>query len=549
MRSISLLLLLSFLLTSCYEDFDNSVTIVEVEQPKTEMGTKLTGELIKSNGLLEDDYTITINGELHYVENNTFYVDLDKVYKYGQLIEAFKDDELVGVAYPYLLENDINKIEIDEIELTRSSFNSEREIQFGDKVKANLSPEQFANTSAGLMLETATLETDAIFSAFGNSGFTAAGQLLHLEASSAFILNVYSQGVKTKLLDEETLRLEVNADENESLFVYSHDLEYWVEISQLELSNVLTDQTGYFMIAQSSDAIEVETTIEEAGQPVSYLRTNISINSNAKVFTTQAGKLSLVMPILSQAELTFETQCGDLISEYTISSEDTRTKEEVTISDDNNLIIPVTTTVVDCDGKTSELQALEVTGDGTSDRYFFDTQAIDNRMALCNDDYSISGFDTESNSSGTQVTWDNSSQDALDILTNCNDLKDGFSYIMIRDDIKVYESFEVSFENGETTVQSMDGKVRFKFRGSSVGAYQDEQINIFMEDDAFGEFGYSIPCETSTLGCGISEFNVTQLESSSGQVRISFSGEVHASTIENFQYGGFEVSGVIVISE
>lgn len=550
MRSISLFFALCLVLSSCYDDLDNSVTVVIEEQPKTEMGTKLTGAMINQDGSVEQSYELRINGESHSVDNGIFYIDLDKVYKYGQLVEAYTNGQLIGIAYPYLLENDINKIEIQRLDaLSMTSLSNEREIEFGANIKVKVKASNFNQVTDELILESLSIPTDRIFSTFGNSGFTPEGQLLHLESTSAFILNVWDGQAVAQLLEEQEIEMEINAAEGESLFAYNKDLEYWVEVSKLTSSKIKVNQLGYFMIASTTDAIEVETTIQESGQPVSYLKTNISINNNAQAFTTQKGKLSLVMPVLSEAELVFETQCGDVISNYTIVSEDIRTAEEISIEDDNNLIIPVNTRVIDCEGSPSSIQALEVTSDNTSDRYFFDTEDINNRMALCDEEYTVAGYDAESNGSGAQVTWNNTSEDALDVLTNCSDLKDGFSYIMIRDDIKVYESFEVSFENGETLVQSADGKVRFKLKGAAVGQYADDQINIFMEDDAFGEFGYSIPCETSTIGCGITECNVTQLESASGELRISFSGEVHASTIETFQYGGFELSGVIVISE
>lgn len=537
-------------LVSCYEDFDNSVSVIDIEeQPKTEMGTKLSGDLRDSDEDLLSGYTLIINDESHEVSGEAFLFDLDRVYKYGQLVEAFKQGQLVSLAYPYLLENDINKVELKQLEsIERVSFPTDGKVEFDSSLEISIDKDVLSTSSTDLIIESALIPEEHIFSTFGNSAFTADGDLLSLKTSKAFIVNVLDGNTRVDLLDNTSIEFKIEAKDNESLFIYDQDLDYWVEINQLDNNNVRVNQLGYFMVAESQPGVELETTVIDDGRPVSYLRTSLNTNESAQVFTTLRGKLSMVLPTMTDAELEFITLCGDVIGQGSFPTGEDRSINELELDDVNGFVVPINATVVDCDGEANPIQSISVDAANVSSAYFFEDESINTLLGLCDENYSITGLSSDLSEEGTEVAWNNSDQDELGILTSCEDYADGYSYIMIRDDIQVYESLDFSIDNGETLITSDDQKFWIKFQGETTGDYEESSINIVLEDADFGDFGYIIDWHTGTSS-GIADFHVSHLETVEKKIRVSFSGKVRMQTMRSNQYGNFDVSGVIVANK
>ena len=113
MRTLLFFFIITLTFSSCYEDIDNSETLEVIEeQPKTDGETGLSGHISNGTPILESDYELVINGKTTSVPNAHFYFESTRLQKQGQLIEAFKDGELIAMAYPFLIENDINEVEM-----------------------------------------------------------------------------------------------------------------------------------------------------------------------------------------------------------------------------------------------------------------------------------------------------------------------------------------------------------------------------------------------------------------------------------------------------
>ena len=109
----------------------------------------------------------------------------------------------------------------------------------------------------------------------------------------------------------------------------------------------------------------------------------------------------------------------------------------------------------------------------------------------------------------------------------------------------IYEAVEVVAESGRTQLITQDENFWISFRGTTSDMYDNEEVNVFLDEISFGDDGYLITCETSQQGCGITDFSVTHYEVDQGFIRLSFSGEVWMQTILNPKAGYFPVRGII----
>ena len=133
------------------------------------------------------------------------------------------------------------------------------------------------------------------------------------------------------------------------------------------------------------------------------------------------------------------------------------------------------------------------------------------------------------------------------MLTECEELAEGYSYIQIEDDVKVYDAFFLEEAGERTILKSENEKVKFIFKGNAPGMYEEDEVNVLIDDE---DFGYYIKCENSPVGCGITEFNVTHYETNGGNgstVRVSFSGTLWMQTVSPPVADFLDIKGVIII--
>ena len=136
------------------------------------------------------------------------------------------------------------------------------------------------------------------------------------------------------------------------------------------------------------------------------------------------------------------------------------------------------------------------------------------------------------------------------MLSNCETFDAGYSYVTINGNTKIYEAFELSTTANQTILTSQDETFKLLVKGDSEGVYAGSDINLFIDDTDFGGVGYFIDCQTSTLGCGIDNLNITHYDADEeGIFRASFSGTVWILEESNETVAGnFPIEGVIVFN-
>ena len=159
----------------------------------------------------------------------------------------------------------------------------------------------------------------------------------------------------------------------------------------------------------------------------------------------------------------------------------------------------------------------------------------------------MSAYDLVSDQFGPALDWSTMTDDDLTFLSACSDFEEGFSYLKINGEEKIFNSFEVVQEGEKTILKSQDDKVRLSFRGASAKIYRDEEVNVYINDIDFGSSGYFMDCQQSVTGCGVTDFHVTHFEEGAeGWLRVSFSGTLWMQTLINPVAGNYNLEGVIM---
>lgn len=159
----------------------------------------------------------------------------------------------------------------------------------------------------------------------------------------------------------------------------------------------------------------------------------------------------------------------------------------------------------------------------------------------------MSAYNIKDGTSGPSFSWTTEIAAELSYLSNCQEHEDGYSFIKIRNDKKLYKAFSFDKEDGKTFLTAQDDALKLIVKGTDIGPYNVEELNIKIDDLNFGANGYAINCENSTQGCGIEEAFVSHYEETNdGWIRITFSGEAWMQTITPAAAGNFPIEGIIL---
>ena len=283
------------------------------------------------------------------------------------------------------------------------------------------------------------------------------------------------------------------------------------------------------------------------GMPISFLRSRMDHLEDYQFFTTEQGRWGAVIPIMENITLDFLTPCADPITSVNIIEEGGSNPDNLIseIESDEDYFFQVNAQVVDCNGEVSHPTGLVINSDQQEETLIFSGTASELLVAVCDNDFEVSTFSLEENSVGPSLDWNTELGDELELLVACNDFQNGFGFIQIREDMMIYDALEVRLETERTQLITQDESFWISFRGTTPDKYNAEEVNVFLNEESFGSEGYLITCETSELGCGITDFYVTHFEEEQGWLRLSFSGEVWMQTIQDPTAGYFPVKGVI----
>ena len=540
--------LLSFYLaltvfSSCYQDEEMREVIeiiVEVPQPEDETG--LIGTVTDPDGLLIEDYEVEVNNVTYDSPSSIFQLRGVGIHKEGQLVEIYKDDQLVTMANPYLLEDDINKIDLVAFPEFQTEILSSVVILSSD-ISISIPQDALAGD---IPIQKLLIEDSRLLSQMGTSAYTRDGQLTAISPSAAFVTVAIDNGKQLELQDQALTSLSVNGYPGHNLYVYHRKFGYWLDLGAVGEEPLLTDQLGYYMIATTQPGIYAEGIVEYDGQRISYAKGELQYSNIASVVTSENGRWANVFPLGADVEVELQDACNSIVatSSYTIAP---TIEEHITEVASGTSIYNLETSVLSCDGNSILFPSVRLATSNSSDVFLFSDAQVDRLVLLCNDEsFEIAGYDNDTGESGPSFVWelDNSN---IDFLSQCNESNDGFAHITIKDESEFFSAFNLTTTSDQTILESSDSRIRIVFRGSEERSYQNDEVNIYINDPDFGTLGYKVECAESLLGCGFQQFNVTHYEESGGWLRASFSGTLWGQTISNPSIGNLDIEGVIAI--
>lgn len=552
---ISFFLFITIVATGCYKDEDNTQPpqiIVETEE--VIINTSISGSVFDLEGNTISTYTILINNQVNPISSDYFLLQLEDVKKKGQTVHVFKEDKQIGIRTQLLVENDINHMEIEQ----HAEF--ENEIIEGSNQQIDLSKSlnlDFTNTkwtgdyNGQVVAEYVNIQEKNSLTPVGYTNFS---DLVAIDSKGGFYLKTRDNNGEPILAQEafpiilQTSGLDANVN---SLFKFDEGEEIWVLVTEFTSGDdVEILGEGYYTFANYTPGVFIEGVVLKEDKRVAYhpIQWQLTGLSN-QLSATEHGKWIALLPENESVEVNLLNACNEFLQTETVDTKNEDLQGQDLIVKDNGNYQLLDVSILDCNGNIVETPSINIRKGDFSSTYAF-TEDFTNRWISVCDEFNISAINEETGLSGPELEWSSDISGSLDVLTNCNELGAGFSYIKIRNDIEIYPSFELELVGDRSILKSQDGNIKFIFKGMEKGMYNVDEVNVLINDSDFGDKGYYIKCENSPFGCGIDHFNVTHFESSgsnSGTIRATFSGNMWMQTLSPSVAGNYDVEGVIII--
>jgi len=248
---------------------------------------------------------------------------------------------------------------------------------------------------------------------------------------------------------------------------------------------------------------------------------------------------------LTDYELNILNPCNNRIDDTSFSSEMTDLENLDLIVENGNYFSQAEGSMIDCVGESIPLGVIQIYDESIITSVYTNTLEQNLVISVCTETFDISGFDLVTGNQGPSIPWD--INQSMDYLSTCHDHLNGYSFLKIRNDKKVYDAFLVSEVDGVVTLESEDGNLKLIIEGTNIGNYEDGEVNIKIEDESFGITGYAMSCENPDFECGITECQMSHYKTGEDEwVRVIISGELWMQTINPPQAGFFEVKGSIL---
>jgi len=552
------ILLFSILFSACHQDFEEITDIEQnTDDPQIIITTELNGRLSDLDGNVLNDYTLDFGSSTVDINTSYFLEELNSIQKYGQYLRIQHAGEFRGFANLLLVENDINILDLYTFPKPSNS-----DIVIGSAF--DLSPQssielkQLAKNSGDdyngeIRIETIELNDPKLDRQLGNIGYDSNNQLVSLQIVDRFYF---------ELKDNNANALKIHADrpaiysntygsaELTGLFRFNEDKKRWEWISDYSEGKIRIKETGYYMLADYSSAVYLEgNLLMDGGSPLSYQEyTWNNANLNTRGQTTLSGKFLSAVPASSELEFSIGGHCGIPIESFTYSSLDTDQKEiELNIENDGEHFFNLSTEILSCDEEFSFLNAVQIKSATKDFVYAFEENLIDRWISVCSSSFEVAAYDFETDDYGPRFSWSTQILEPIDYLSKCPEHVNGFAYLTIRQDKKIYSAIRTENLGDKTILESQNGEIKFLIDGNTPGVYTEDQLNIKINDNGFGDHGYAVSCENSTQGCGITNIYVSHYEEMpGGWIRITFSGEVWMQTITPAAAGNFPIGGTIL---
>ncbi|NNE27096.1 MAG: hypothetical protein HKN09_09655 [Saprospiraceae bacterium] len=531
--------ILTMSLTACYDQFDDTTTITIPEAPEVYVDAHLIGDVKLIDETLVNQFTIDVNDNSAFVESGFINMNLDFVNEVSQLIEvnSLADGNAIAIMpihrnattyasiYLFPAHNILPDIQTESFSLGL--------IGIGQITgQANT-----FNTSSTINAFYRALNDEKLVNQLGHRGLGPAGEIWAIDIHTAFEFNFQdSQGQAVELPQNNTIRLEltqVNLEDGQVLLHLDETLGIWKFVEQLDgLASVTLGETGYYAFANVQQAALVRSVLKIEDKPVSYQDFVLGTDAlRIEARSVSSGEWLALVPVEEALDIEFLSPCGEILgsSAFDPISEDIYLPPIEIAGSDN--YFNISADVIDCSGNSNDTPAFIVSNGANHQTYAF-MNTPDVFVPVCNASLTINATDLNSGEIGPSIDWDVSSEMSLDILSHCMSIGDGYAFVRIGEDEQILEDFIVTIEQNQTIFKSNNGAFTMRIAGTSVESYNEDQVNITINDTSFGSQGYFINCDNSDLGCGITQCDITHFAEEEGEwYRVQFEGEIWVRTI------------------
>jgi len=551
--TLQYLFLIVLLSCGCYENIDNTPPEPEViiETSEVYVTTRVSGSAIDLEEQVLNDYYLSINGSNQDVPADYFLVELEDARKKGQTIRVNKDGNQIGIKTELLVENDINHIVITTHGAFKNDVKSKSQanIQFRKELSVSFAETDFTSGYQG-DLNIDYINIDPIIN-LTPVGYDYESHLLAVDSKGGFYIKVKdNSGNNLEIDPSSNVKLTIGDIEEDvnGLFSLNEKTDIWELITEITAnSEVEIKARGYYTFAKFTKGVFIEGAVSKDEQKVAYQPMKWDhVGLQNDMCTTEKGRYIGLLPEKEVVTIELLNPCDESLQSESIQiNNDDLSNQNLNITNTENYQY-LNTTVIDCDGNTITNASINITSNNNDNHYVFSEEGQNRWIPVCGE-FTIAAYDESMQEQGTQIEWSSALNETIDILSGCAEYTNGFSYLKIREEEEIYSAFDLEVIGDRTILSATNDEVKIIFKGTDVGQYPENQINIVINDDEFGDSGYYIQCENSELGCGIKNFNVTHYNTQeNGQVRIEFSGNVWMQTLNPTQAGTYPVEGVIV---
>lgn len=545
---------LPIILSNCYKDNDNSIPdeiIIEINQ--VFIDTKIAGTVIDHNGDKLVNYNLKINDEDYIVEGDNFIISLKEAKQRGQTIYVEKSGKIIGQTTVLLVENDINQLVIN-------SFPNWSNIQSNTK-ESNISLGFLTADISNTIFQTSNFEhyigelniSHGLFNFennITNIGFSNLNDLLVLEPLGGFYFSIKDENNETLSVENKNpiiLSLDNIPEKTTSIFHFDNKKEQWTKLIDLDnnTSSITISQSGYYLFAIHDSGIFVSGNVNYEGSHVSYhpIRWSHEHLSNSLI-TTMNGKWITILPENKSSSLDLVNGCNQTIQQEPITTFKSHIKNyPLDVENINNEYQKLNFKIVNCEGLTENNPSITI---NESTIYHFENETINTWLTLGCDDISIAG-NSSNGSKGPSVPWNSSISESINTLTNCDNHTDGYTYVMIDNQIKLYDSFYFEKKENRSIFTSNDNTFIISIMGQNTGNYEEHQVNILIDDIIFGNQGYYCNCLESEIGCGITECIISKYDDHPlGWITVKIKGNVWMQNLKTNIASYLPVEAVII---
>ncbi|GLR18368.1 hypothetical protein [Portibacter lacus] len=547
MRKYSLFFLALFIISGCYKDTDYSEVISTERGPRIVVNTTLVGSYKSNITSSNAAFSLSINDVNFEIEAEQIpYTELKNVEKKGQLIEFFEDNVRTGAAQIPFVENEINYTQLIGTDpFSRSDFN--QNLNLASDISLDFIDTEFSNAQAGVVTD--GLEMVYNFSeekpylnqlvsfAYGKSGASEV-----VDSRASFYIGVENSGSELILTKGEII-VRYDGDSDLSLFYFNRDQNNWEWVSDFA-QNLNTEKivkTGWYVIGRSVAASMVKghvgaEQVNVARQQLKFVTGDFQTN----IFTTSKGNFECFIPNTESIEMNLLNQESEVILEDELNNLNDFIQIEIPESVVANNFLKSDFEVINCDGTFSSVKSINLVYDnGKGESFYLDSEKV-SLFPVAHENFKVSS------GNGPELDW-STDKGGIHYLSACAGNEDGFTFMKIRDDQKLFPAFNSEMIGDRTALKDEMNRINLILETDSKGSLSSDKINISIKDESFGDAGYSVSCENAPDGCGIEVCEITYYKEDGDEWnRIYFEGTIWMQTIAPAQAGNFNVEGYIL---